>query len=216
MVWRSGDVMIVNNVSKIEIFQSLDEVNKEYENNLDLFVESVWVKPVRQVSVNRFGDTLVVKYKNKIYHIKIGRQEEQNPFNPASTYEISECTKAQYYPKQWTVKVKFPDRYLVKTINDEQGVVNTLMSYEAMKKFNVRMTILSLNKPGVLLGQDHRRRLRSCCWHAHRDWMIALYDINPNVIIQTRMARYKNREHFHETYPGTEYILTDRCHCEYS
>lgn len=68
------------------------------------------------------------------------------------------------------------------------------------------------------------RRIAACCWHAHRDVMIALFSENPDALLVTAMARYEGRSGFEALYPATGDVNTgsmaqplyyaDACECE--
>lgn len=49
------------------------------------------------------------------------------------------------------------------------------------------------------------RPLRSASWEAHRDFMRALFKINPDAKIKTALAYYKGSEDFEEKFPDTAY-----------
>lgn len=49
------------------------------------------------------------------------------------------------------------------------------------------------------------RRLRAACWHAYRDVLTEVFNINPDAVVVTGLARYNGREGFESTYPGTAY-----------
>jgi len=59
-------------------------------------------------------------------------------------------------------------------------------------------------------GQGSRRSWSGrhgkwACWHAYRDVMLALFEVNPDATIRTSLATYKGRQGFLDTYPGTAY-----------
>lgn len=43
------------------------------------------------------------------------------------------------------------------------------------------------------------------CWHAYRDVMLALFEVNPNARIRTSLANYRGRAGFMAEYPETAY-----------
>src|SRR6478735_3573461 len=69
------------------------------------------------------------------------------------------------------------------------------------------------------------RRLAASCWHAYRDVMYAIFDVNSNARIYTFMAKYKGREGFEAIYPATARqnigsfeqpaYMPDLCECEH-
>lgn len=68
------------------------------------------------------------------------------------------------------------------------------------------------------------RRIAACCWHAHRDVMIAIFNVNPEALLVTAMARYEGRDGFERNYPATgdanigsafaPMCYADACECE--
>jgi hypothetical protein len=47
------------------------------------------------------------------------------------------------------------------------------------------------------------RRINAACWHAYRDAIIAVFDINPDARVYTAMAKYVGRDGFMAEYPRT-------------
>ena len=47
------------------------------------------------------------------------------------------------------------------------------------------------------------RRTISACWHAHRDVMRAIFEVNPEARIKSVMADYKGSDDFERTFPHT-------------
>lgn len=47
------------------------------------------------------------------------------------------------------------------------------------------------------------RRLTAACWHAYRDVMIEVFNVNPDTRIYTSMAKYRGRDEFERAYPLT-------------
>jgi hypothetical protein len=47
------------------------------------------------------------------------------------------------------------------------------------------------------------RRVNAVCWHAYRDVLIEVFNINPNAKVRTGMAKYLGRESFYELFPET-------------
>jgi hypothetical protein len=68
------------------------------------------------------------------------------------------------------------------------------------------------------------RRIKAACWHAYRDVMIEVFNINPSARIYTGMAKYKGIDGFNENYPRTAdqnigsmmspAYMPDLCECE--
>lgn len=49
------------------------------------------------------------------------------------------------------------------------------------------------------------RRVAAACWHAHRDFMEALFDLRPEAVLVSCQARYEGRSGFERDYPETGY-----------
>ncbi len=49
------------------------------------------------------------------------------------------------------------------------------------------------------------RRSPSACWHLHRDFMIALFDLAPTAKLKSAMATYTGRDNFRDTFEDTGY-----------
>lgn len=47
------------------------------------------------------------------------------------------------------------------------------------------------------------RRTASACWHVHRDFMVALFDLAPNTRLKTALADYRGRDDFNAKFEGT-------------
>lgn len=47
------------------------------------------------------------------------------------------------------------------------------------------------------------RRINAACWHAYRDAILAVFDINPDARVYTTMAKYVGRDGFMDNYPRT-------------
>lgn len=47
------------------------------------------------------------------------------------------------------------------------------------------------------------RRINAVCWHAYRDVLTEVFDINPKAKVYTGMAKYLGRESFYDRFPET-------------
>jgi hypothetical protein len=56
---------------------------------------------------------------------------------------------------------------------------------------------------GSKVSQYTGRRIRSACWHAHRDVLMLLFHTYPNASISTTLATYKGLSGFLAAYPDT-------------
>ena len=59
-----------------------------------------------------------------------------------------------------------------------------------------------LSAPGARRSWSGRR-IQAACWHAYRDGIQAVFDINPNARVRTGMAKYIGQGGFLENYPLT-------------
>ena len=68
------------------------------------------------------------------------------------------------------------------------------------------------------------RHLVAACWHAHRDFLRALFHEAPDARVKTAVADYRGQEGFERTFPGTAgrnigsimapVAMADACECE--
>ena len=47
------------------------------------------------------------------------------------------------------------------------------------------------------------RRIAACCWHGHRDVMLAIFATNPDARVKSALADYRGMVDFAEKYPAT-------------
>lgn len=47
------------------------------------------------------------------------------------------------------------------------------------------------------------RRIAAACWHAYRDVLAGVFEVNPDARVRTAMAKYIGREGFLANYPET-------------
>lgn len=69
------------------------------------------------------------------------------------------------------------------------------------------------------------RRLKAACWHAYRDVLAAVFDLNPEAKVYTAMAKYIGRDGFYVQYPKTAHTnigsmavpayMPELCDCEH-
>ena len=77
--------------------------------------------------------------------------------------------------------------------------------------------------PGQRRSASSQRRIYAVCWHAYRDVLAAVFDINPDARVYTALAKYKGKQAFYELFPETGYqnvgsmmnpaYMTDLCDC---
>lgn len=73
------------------------------------------------------------------------------------------------------------------------------------RSFKIKLKPERSKAAGTIWYQRYgkKRAVCACCWHVFRDFFIEIYNTNPNAKIITAYARYKNKDHFYETYPNT-------------
>lgn len=49
------------------------------------------------------------------------------------------------------------------------------------------------------------RRISAACWHAHRDFLAALFAVAPDAVIRSSLAVYRGQVGFEATFPFTYY-----------
>lgn len=49
----------------------------------------------------------------------------------------------------------------------------------------------------------HTRRVNAVCWHGHRDFLRALFALDPDAVVITAVARYRGANHFEGIYRDT-------------
>lgn len=70
------------------------------------------------------------------------------------------------------------------------------------RRFTLR--VKSSKGPGARRSR-HGRRTVSACWHVHRDFLTALFDLEPGVTVYTALAMYRGRDGFLRDFPQTAY-----------
>jgi hypothetical protein len=71
-----------------------------------------------------------------------------------------------------------------------------------------------------------RRKVASVCWHGYRDYMLEVFERDPDARIKTAWADYKGVQGFRELYPATGYrnigppiapiAMSEACACRHS
>ncbi len=49
------------------------------------------------------------------------------------------------------------------------------------------------------------RRVHAVCWHGHRDFMIELFELDPDARVKTAIADYRGKADFEQKFPDTAY-----------
>lgn len=81
-----------------------------------------------------------------------------------------------------------------------------------------------LSAPGARRSHSGRR-LKAACWHAYRDAIQGVFDVNPNARVYTGMSKYVGLDGFLENYPATAHqnigstvqpaYMPDLCDCDH-
>jgi len=88
----------------------------------------------------------------------------------------------------------------------------------------VRFTLTVANSRNKGSRMSHTgRRIAACCWHGHRDVMLAIFARNPDARVKTALADYRGMVDFADKYPATGYTnigsqcdpmdIQDACNC---
>lgn len=95
------------------------------------------------------------------------------------------------------------ERYLALAKANERYEGNLQLT-EPTRTGSVR---LRTTRGGVIGSRTSRsgKRMPYASWEAHRDFLIALFEINPNASVRTSFAHYRNKDSFYEQFPGTAY-----------
>lgn len=62
-----------------------------------------------------------------------------------------------------------------------------------------------LPTPYTRLNSRQTRRVNAVCWHGHRDFMLTLFNLLPDLTLYTALATYRGRDHFLSTHNSTRY-----------
>ena len=66
------------------------------------------------------------------------------------------------------------------------------------------LTVRDSKAPGARRSHTGRR-IAAACWHAHRDFMAAIFDLAPDAVLRSYLAVYKGKSGFERDYPATGY-----------
>lgn len=80
--------------------------------------------------------------------------------------------------------------------------------YQKGRGYSVRLNVRSSYGPGARLGrptgpEGKQRRIRAACWHAYRDYLRELFNLDPDAVVTTGMARYEGAHGFELKFPAT-------------
>ena len=73
-----------------------------------------------------------------------------------------------------------------------------------VKRIKSRLSVKSSKETGGRRGVSGKR-VHAACWHAHRDFMVALFGLNPDVEIKSAMATYKGKDDFEVKHHNTNF-----------
>lgn len=80
---------------------------------------------------------------------------------------------------------------------------------ESTLRTNLKLRVVSSRGPGHRLAArahhntGNRRHLVAACWHAHRDVLTVLFDMQPEARIKTCFADYRGQDGFLRLFPAT-------------
>ena len=92
-------------------------------------------------------------------------------------------------------------RALAQTNKEYKGNLKFHHLGPAGKGFNFRLTVCSAKQTGG--RRDGGRPIAAACWHAHRDFFFALFELAPDAIVASAKATYRGREDFVATFSST-------------
>jgi len=91
------------------------------------------------------------------------------------------------------------------------------------KGFSFTLTVNSSGSSGGRRSNTGRK-IAAACWHAHRDFFYALFELKPEAVVISSMARYEGFEDFEQEYHnsgnrniGSQFqplCYADACECE--
>lgn len=96
------------------------------------------------------------------------------------------------------------------------------------KALLVTLGVRDARAPGHRVGYGHLlrpgakpKRLRYACWHAHRDFLQALFTLAPTTRVKTALADYQGAAEFERLFPATGearvtaagHTICDLCAC---
>lgn len=102
------------------------------------------------------------------------------------------------------------------SMNDMQAALNTVnRAYDgnvtfnrldqSWRNINFTLRVKSSKGPGHRVSHTGRR-IPSACWHVHRDFMKAIFDIAPDAVLRSCRAVYRGKDGFERDYPATAHI----------
>ena len=118
-------------------------------------------------------------------------------------------------------------RAIVNQVSDDDYDGNIVFKREPESSGNFVFFTLTVLKSANVGGRRSNtgRKIAAACWHAHRDVMHAIFDLNPDAVLVSALARYEGQEDFLDKFPDTGYTnigsqyqpldMEDACECGY-
>jgi hypothetical protein len=194
--------MILKGVLPNELKHCLENNQKHYDNNLmfNRFDQSYRHKRNTEglKAVDMSEEVIIAKDHGKVVLVNINGLYD-NPLIDGQTYHCIKNVDGYnmiVYNERGEI---FAERNRLKT------PILVLDFLKHNREINaVQFTLKVADSRGVGARRSWSgRRTVSACWHAHRDVMIDIFELNPNANLKTAMAHYKNKESFYDLYPGT-------------
>ena len=92
------------------------------------------------------------------------------------------------------------------TVNQsyDGNVIFNRFDTERNGKINFTLRVRDSKGPGARRSHTGRR-IPAACWHVHRDFMTALFDLAPDAVLRSCRACYKGKAGFERDFPATGY-----------
>ena len=208
--------MILKGLNKKQLTECLDSCQDKYDNNLmfNRFDMSRYVKNIRGIEATAMEKAAIIAKVNgdpaviSIYEWNDKNTEPiQNPFVKNQVYTVF-YAGGMYDATVWYKgeSALYMDAY----IKTPRYVVDFLKNNINPNQITFTLKVRDSKKAGHRVGFSRRkdggrRRLKSACWHAHRDVMKAIFDMNPESVLKTAKVYYKGKDDFYEKFEDTGY-----------
>ncbi len=194
--------MILKGVLPNELKHCLDECQEDYDNNLQFnrFDQSHRHKKNLEglKAVDMSKEVIIAKDKGKVVLINLNEKYD-NPLIEGQIYycaKVGEGYDIVVYNERGDI---FAER---KGLKGPVYVIDFLKHNKEIYAVQFTLRVADSKKAGARRSSSGRRTV-SACWHAHRDVMIKVFEMNPGANLYTAWAHYKNKESFYDLYPGT-------------
>lgn len=204
--------MILRGITKPQLVNCLDAIQDDYDNNVifnnfEVKNHKVNTKGIGATDIS--GAVIVARRHNEkkgiVLQINQNKWEYptkiyQNPFLEHQNYRIEHAVRDS---SQYVVAV-LHGRDLVREaiVKTPELVVDFLRNNENTNALSFTLRVRDSKGVGARRSWSGRRTV-SACWHAHRDVMKNIFEINEHANLYTAMAHYKGKESFYELYPAT-------------